>query len=143
MRVTRILSQFFSLALLLGLIISGSGKSAAEELIGSAETGKADYDAKCGACHSVDMNRMGPLHRGVVGRVPGSAAGYVYSPALKRLGGTWTAERLDLWLQDPQRVAPGAKMYVSVPDPQRRRDIIAYLQSVSVARPAIAAPTPR
>ena len=38
---------------------------------GDAAAGKMLYDAKCGGCHSVDRNRVGPLHRGVVGRRAG------------------------------------------------------------------------
>lgn len=98
---------------------------------GDPVAGKQQYDAKCGGCHSLDANRIGPLHRGVVGRRPGSVPGYAYSPAVKGLGGTWTPARLDLWLQGPQKAAPGSKMYLSVADPVARRNIIAYLQSVS------------
>lgn len=89
--------------------------------------GKDLYEAKCGGCHSVDQNRIGPLHRGVVGRVIASVPGYEYSAAIKKLRGTWTPERLNKWLQGPQAVAPGAKMFFTVDDPGQRRDIIAYL----------------
>ena len=100
---------------------------------GDATNGKSLYEAKCGGCHSVDENRVGPLHRGVVGRVIASAPGYAYSDAIKKLGGTWTPERLDKWLQGPQAVAPGAKMFFAVDDPGQRRDIIAYLISLTPA----------
>jgi cytochrome c len=89
--------------------------------------GKSLYEAKCGGCHSVDANRIGPLHRGIVGREVASAPGYDYSRALKQLHGVWTAERLDAWLQGPQMLAPGSKMYFTVDDPVQRREIIAYL----------------
>ena len=96
-----------------------------------ATNGKILYEAKCGGCHSVDQNRIGPLHRGVVGRAVASVPGYEYSDAIKKLGGTWTPERLDKWLQGPQAVAPGAKMFFTVDDPGQRRDIIAYLVSLT------------
>jgi cytochrome c len=89
--------------------------------------GKSLYEAKCSACHSVDANRTGPLHRGVVGRPVASVPGFTYSPALQRLGGVWTPERLDLWLQNPQALASGSTMYFTVDDPVQRRQIIAYL----------------
>ena len=41
---------------------------------------------------------------------------------------------LDIWLQGPQRLAPGTRMYLSVPDAGQRRDIITYLASTSPAR---------
>jgi cytochrome c len=100
---------------------------------GDAIRGKVLYQAKCGGCHSIDENRIGPLHRGVVGRAVASVPGYEYSDALKKLGGTWTPERLDTWLQGPQAVAPGAKMFNTVDDSDQRRDIIAYLMSLTSA----------
>jgi cytochrome c len=98
---------------------------------GDAAAGKMLYEAKCGGCHSVDRNRIGPLHRGVVGRPVASVPGYSYSPALRKLGGSWTAARLDRWLSGTQRMAPGSKMYLEIDDPAQRRAIIAYLGSVS------------
>ena len=92
--------------------------------------GKLLYEARCGACHSVDANRTGPLHRGVVGRPVASVPGFDYSPALKHLGGVWTPGRLNLWLQNPQAVAPGTAMYFTVDDPVQRRQIIAYLSTL-------------
>lgn len=95
-----------------------------------AKVGKSLYDAKCSACHSIDANRTGPLHRGVIDRPVASVPGFDYSPVLKRLGGVWTTERLDLWLQNPQAVAPGSAMYFTVDDPVQRRQIIAYLSTL-------------
>lgn len=93
--------------------------------------GMAAYQAQCGGCHSLDTNRVGPAHRGVVGRPVGSAPGYAYSAALRKLGGVWTPARLDQWLQGPQRLAPGSKMFLTVPDPAVRKAIIAYLSANS------------
>jgi cytochrome c len=59
-----------------------------------------------------------------------SVAGFDYSPALKHLGGVWTPQRLDLWLQNPQAVAAGSSMYFTVDDPEQRRQIIAYLSTL-------------
>jgi cytochrome c len=93
--------------------------------------GKMLYESKCGGCHSLEMNRVGPKHRGVVGRKVASVPDYDYSPAVKKLGGVWTPERIDRWLQGPQAMAPGAKMYFQVSDPAQRKAIIAYLAANS------------
>jgi cytochrome c len=98
---------------------------------GDAAAGQALYEAKCGGCHSVEANRVGPRHRDVVGRKVASLTDYDYSAAIRKLGGVWTAARIDVWLQGPQAMAPGSKMFLSVSDPEQRRDIIAYLASVS------------
>lgn len=93
--------------------------------------GQALYVNKCGGCHSVETDRIGPHHRNVVGRAVASVPGYDYSPALKKLGGVWTPDRLDEWLSGTQKMAPGSKMYLELDDPADRRLIITYLESVS------------
>jgi cytochrome c len=120
------------LCLALGLGMTGSAVGAAAN--GDAAAGQALYQAKCGGCHSLDVNRIGPAHRGVVGRRIASAPGYDYSPALKKLAGVWTPSRSDQWLQGPQKLAPGSKMFFSLADSTQRRDIISYLGSVSASR---------
>jgi cytochrome c len=93
--------------------------------------GRTLYENKCGGCHSVETNRVGPRHRGVVGRRVASVPDYDYSPALKQLSGAWTPARLDLWLSGTQKLAPGSKMYLALDDADQRQLIIDYLQSIS------------
>jgi cytochrome c len=97
-----------------------------------AVRGQDLYESRCGACHSIDANRVGPAHKGVVGRKAGSVADYDYSPAVKASGIIWTEQTLDRWLSDPEKTVPGQKMNYSVPDEQDRLDVIAYLKKVSV-----------
>jgi cytochrome c len=119
-------------ALWIALAVGGVvATSASAQPAGSPAAGQALYEAKCGGCHSVDANRVGPRHRDVLGRKVAGLADFDYSDALRKLGGVWTAARLDRWLQNPQAMAPGAKMFLSVPDTKQRHDIIAYLASVS------------
>jgi len=99
--------------------------------VGDAAKGKALYDARCSGCHSVDRNRVGPMHRGVVGRKAGSVPGYDYSPALRNAGFVWTPARLNTWLKNPGATVPGTKMPIRVSNAQDRSDIVAYLVSVS------------
>lgn len=89
------------------------------------------YLARCGTCHSLDANRIGPAHRGVFGRAAGSAPGYSYSPALKASGIIWNAANLDQWLQGPQKLVKGSKMYLVVPGASDREAIITYLRTAS------------
>ena len=93
--------------------------------------GQMLYTSKCGGCHSLDQNRVGPRHRGLVGRPVASVPDYDYSPAIRKLGGVWTPERINQWLQGPQTMAPGAKMFFQVSDPVQRKAIIAYLSANS------------
>ena len=95
--------------------------------------GEALYEALCAACHAPDANRIGPAHREVFGSRAGSVDGFSYTPALQSLDVVWDEETLDRWLAAPAAMVPGTSMGVSVPDPDRRRALIAYLRSLSVA----------
>lgn len=100
-----------------------------------AARGQALYQARCTACHSPDFNGIGPAHRGVFGRLAGTAQGFAnYSPALKRSGLIWTEANLDRWLADPEALVPGQAMGISLPDPAERADVIAFLRSLAKTR---------
>ena len=101
------------------------------------EAGKAVIESKCVACHSLEASRVGPLLRGVVGRKVASVTGYQYSAALKRVNGRWDARRLDMWLQDPQSIAPGTKMAFSLSSGAERSAVIQYLASTSAPAGAV------
>jgi cytochrome c len=85
------------------------------------------YEA-CQDSHSLDKNDVGPRHRGVFGRKAASLSDYDYSDRLKSANIVWNEETLDKWLTDPQAVAPGAKMFFHLDNPQDRADVIAYLR---------------
>jgi cytochrome c len=111
---------FLTMVVPLAALAAGGGPA------GDPGRGKSAYGG-CQGCHSLDENDVGPRHRGVVGRKAGSVPGYAYSAALKGSNIVWTPANLDRWLQGPQKMVPGSKMYFSVQDAQRRADIIAYL----------------
>lgn len=98
---------------------------------GDAVNGKYLYASRCIACHAIDVNLAGPMHRGVFGRKAGTVPEYDYSPALRNSGVRWTAPMLDRWLQNPQAFIPGQKMGYAVTDAQDRADLIAYLKTLS------------
>jgi len=101
--------------------------ASAGALAGDPARGETVYQA-CQDCHSLDKNDVGPRHRGVYGRKAGSLPDYDYSEALKSANIVWTEETLDKWLTDPQALAPGAKMFFHLSNPQDRADVIAYLK---------------
>lgn len=102
---------------------------------GDSALGKALYDTRCVACHSMDYNGVGPAHRGVFGRKAGSAAKYNYSPAVKASSIVWNEQTLDHWLAAPEKLIPGQKMGFSVADEKDRADLIAYLKEESSKQP--------
>jgi cytochrome c oxidase assembly protein Cox11 len=95
-----------------------------------AAAGEKLFATVCSACHALDHSKVGPPLDGVFGREAGSVAGYPYSAALAHAQVVWNAKTLDRWLTDPRRYIPGATMPLSVPDEVRRRDIIAYLETL-------------
>jgi cytochrome c2 len=76
---------------------------------------------------------------GVVGRRAGTVPGYPYSAALARADVVWSADSLDKWLANPQGFIAGAQMPFHLPDPLRRRDVIAYLATLKQPSAAHAA----
>ncbi|HTW25479.1 MAG TPA: cytochrome c oxidase assembly protein [Acetobacteraceae bacterium] len=98
------------------------------------------FAAQCAGCHALDVARVGPPLRGVVGRRAGSVAHFPYSAALARSDLVWSEASLDRWLAGPAAFLPGALMPANLPDPAARRDVIAWLRQARP--PAPPAPVP-
>ncbi len=97
---------------------------------GDVGKGQALYAARCTACHAVDSNKIGPAHRGVMGRRVGSLKGYKYSDEMAQSRLRWTPQTLNAWLQDPEDLVVGQRMGFQVDDAQERADLIAYLATL-------------
>ncbi|HWA79115.1 MAG TPA: cytochrome c family protein [Acetobacteraceae bacterium] len=97
--------------------------------------GQEFVEEVCAACHNYTPGagtKIGPDLYGVVGRPRASVPGFNYSSALKSLGGVWTYHNLNLWLFNPQAVAPGTLMtFAGIPQTQTRADVIAFLRTLS------------
>ena len=112
---------------------SGGEGSAFAELVAAADVGDGERAfRKCAACHKAEeeANGVGPHLVGVVGRDQASVEGFNYSDALAGLGGQWTPDELNAWLEDPKGYAPGNKMaYRGVRDEEERAALVKYLES--------------
>lgn len=112
------------------------------------------FALRCKACHTLDKggaNRLGPNMWDVIGRKQSSVKGYNYSPAFKKLTGTWTLSALDAFLTDPRKYAPGNRMaFPGIKSERQRHQLLAYLKTLSDtpaqpksdAKPAAAAAAP-
>ena len=94
---------------------------------GDVVRGQKAWLLNCSRCHQLDVNSVGPMHRGVVGRHAGSADGFAYSEALRESDVIWAPANLNRLLTDPEQFIPGQAMGFSVENAQVRQDIIAYL----------------
>lgn len=107
----------------------------AQTAAGNAERGAAAYENRCGGCHALDANRVGPAHRGVIGRRAGTAPGFEYSDALRASRLVWTQALVQRWLANPEALIPGQQMGFRLGDAQERADIAAYLAREGQAAP--------
>jgi len=100
---------------------------------GDINKGQQIFKERCSLCHSVDQTTagQGPGLNGVVGRRAASISNFSYTPVLRRLRITWDEKSLDRFLTNPMLVAPGTAMPIGLPMANERRDVIAYLASLS------------
>ncbi|MBF0296859.1 MAG: hypothetical protein HQL96_16870 [Magnetococcales bacterium] len=91
----------------------------------------------CRACHDLSRDKknvIGPYLWNIVGRQAGAIDDFVYSASFLEKTGSewrWTPFHLDRFLSDPRGVIPETRMlFAGIKDPQRRADLIAYLQTL-------------
>ena len=123
-----------------GYFIEGAVEEGGEDALpiafylnqGSAEAGEAVF-ARCQTCHNVASggpNGIGPNLYGVMGKAKAAVAGFAYSDALSSMGGEWTYENMDAWLESPRAYAPGNKMsFAGLGNPQDRADVMLYMRA--------------
>lgn len=118
---------------------SGAEAEAVEEgpdfaaLLASADAAAGEkVFGKCRACHKLDGNNgTGPHLDGVVDRAVASVAGFRYSDTMAAHGGSWDAETLNAFLENPKGMVPGTKMsFAGLPKIEDRANVIAYLASI-------------
>lgn len=100
---------------------------------GDAGRGEQRFE-ECAACHSVvaGENGVGPSLHGIINRKAASLEDFRYSAAMKASDIVWTAQTLDEFVADPQKLVPANRMaYAGLPDAGDRADLIAYLQQAT------------
>jgi cytochrome c len=109
----------------------------------------ATVSQKCQSCHNFangGPNQTGPNLWGVIGRKPGTHAGFSYSSAMVDFGnkiGVWDYNHLYEFIHGPQAYLSGTKMgFVGLKQPQDRVNLIAWLRQQSSSPVAIPAPNP-
>lgn len=103
--------------------------AAAHAQTGDARRGETLF-AECSACHSMQdgTHGVGPSLAGIGGRRAASHEGFRYSPALRRANLSWTAQTLDAFIADPQKVVPGNRMpYSGLAQERDRAELVAWI----------------
>ena len=106
-------------------------------LLAKADPKKGQEQTRiCATCHTFDKggaNKIGPNLWDVVGEpIAEDRNGYSFSDALQQhKGQKWDPEKLNEWLDNPQRFAQGTKMtFAGFPQAQNRADVIKYLATL-------------
>jgi cytochrome c len=93
-----------------------------------AEHGKVVFQA-CAACHTDNINSLGPSLKGVFGRNSASVEDFRYSAAMKRANLMWDEANLKSYITDPQGKVKGNRMpYGGLSNPADLDDLVAYLK---------------
>jgi len=114
--------------------------------LASADLAKGEASfKKCASCHSIASggpNGVGPNLYATLGEEIGHGkGGFGFSDVLKGMSGNWDFDKMDAWLANPRKFAPGTKMtFAGLPDAQERANVIAYLNSQGSNLPLPAAP---
>lgn len=132
MRPGRTLRAATALTVALAIAPAAAAQAKGGPPPGDAVAGKATFAARCAMCHGAEGRggAIGPALRGVYGAQAASQPGQKYSEALKRARPRWTATSLDAFLTKPQGLVPGTAMMATTPNPETRRDLIAYLATL-------------
>ncbi len=107
---------------------------------GDAERGQLIYEEACAQCHQLTpgLNKKGPQLMNIYGAKSAQLADFDYSEGLKAAGWEWTAEKLDPYIEDNEKVITDSKMLADpIPDASERADIIAYLSTLRAPVPAL------
>jgi cytochrome c len=120
-----------------GVVSSEGGESAEPlpNLLAKADVAKGEQVfKKCASCHTAAQggaNGIGPNLYATMGKPLGHIAGFAYSDALKGVGGNWDFDKMDAWLHNPKKFAPGTKMtFAGLSSAEDRANLIVYLNSL-------------
>lgn len=131
-------------ATLLIMVLPLAAAPRVEDALTDPGFGQNLFRRDCALCHYAGPGStgggQGPSLVGVMGKAAGTRSDFSYTQALRESGLVWDAATLDRFLANPTAVVPGTTMVLNVPQPNNRRDLIAYLATLTSgeeAEPAV------
>lgn len=101
---------------------------------GDASRGKVLFQQMCALCHATGLDAQqagqGPLLAGIVGRMAASLPNFGYTKALATSKIAWDLAALDRFLAAPTTMVPGTNMVITVPSPDDRSALVAFLATL-------------
>lgn len=97
--------------------------------------GELLFSARCGGCHSLEADRVGPALGQVLGRVAGKVPGFDYSKALRAATHVWSRDKLLAWITDPEAIVPGQAMDYTLDAADERQAVVEFLARASKMPP--------
>ena len=98
----------------------------------SVDDGAAVFK-KCGSCHTAEAggaNKTGPNLHNIIGAEIANHNGFKTTESLSAIGGSWTYEKIDDYIENPKRLAPkGSMSFAGLKKPQDRAAVIKFLMS--------------
>ena len=128
-----------AVSLLIGACSREVAPTAQPESAAAANTRRGELlSLACQACHALTPSggpNIGPSLYGVFGRPAASVPDFEYSAALQAAEFSWTADRLDAWLQAPTDFLPGTTMiFAGYGNAADRQVLISWLQTATAPR---------
>jgi glucose/arabinose dehydrogenase len=114
----------------------GTASEAAEAAnpIEAVNRGKTVFQQSCSLCHETGQGAkagLGPNLAGLLGRRAGSTTNFNYSKPLIESQLVWNVTNLDRFLLNPTALVPGTSMLDSNLSTEKRRDLIAFLSTLT------------
>ena len=97
-----------------------------------AVAGAKMFGARCAMCHGKagEGGPLAPPLKGVYKSRAASSGSPRNTPALKNSKLIWTDANLNAFLAAPKKLVPGTAMFVAIPSPTDRANIIAHLKTL-------------
>ncbi|WP_238473860.1 c-type cytochrome [Altericroceibacterium spongiae] len=112
------------------MAVLGIATVSATPALANSSNGETLFKQRCQMCHTNKpgaRSGAGPNLSGLSGRTAGTSEGFRYSKKLAASGIKWNQKTLNKFLTSPNKMVPGTRMVVSIPNEEQRKAVVHYL----------------